>query len=151
MKKWIFCFIILFSIFYFNIPSKEIVRSVFAGQEEYSLYTLTFKNQNVSTNNFNNYFQNKNVVWIEPYISNLYSREMNSYKVYKFDYLSTQGNINRFLASFIKKLEQNNFKSQALKIRIDGLLLQRAMIYSNDEEIEEIKNKIENLEIEKNY
>ena len=149
MKKVLFIFILVFVLF-FNILADEEIKPVFNEiDSEYSLYILTFKNKNISTKNFNNYFNEIDTIWVEPYINDLYNK-LGNYR-YSFEYLSCQENINKMLNMFIKKFENSNYKSQILKIKIDGLLINKIMIYSNNSEIEKLTKNIENVEIEKKF
>lgn len=146
MKKIIV--LILISLFIFNLKDEK-VQTVFNEETEYSLYILTFPNKNISTENFINYFNNLKVIWIKPYMDNIYKKKMIKYSVYNFDSISIKSNINKFKNNFIKKLEENNYKKYALNYRIEGIKIEEIMVYCSNKQIDKINNQIENVDIVK--
>ena len=64
MKKIILTFTICFFVFLSINSKKEVYPTFNLINNDYSFYILEFKNQNISTNNFNRYFENIDVIWI---------------------------------------------------------------------------------------
>lgn len=126
MKK-----IVLFIIFIFllNLNYQEENISTFKEKNDNQFYILEFPNNNLSTNNFLNYFSDIQVIWVELNI------KLNVKK--RYNYI----NINQLRQSFFNELEENNYKSEAINYQISGVIINKIMIYSN-------KSKINNLNIE---
>lgn len=126
MKK-----IVLFIIFIFllNLNYQKENISTFKEKNDNQFYILEFPNNNLSTNNFLNYFSDIQVIWVELNI------KLNVKK--RYNYI----NINQLRQSFFNELEENNYKSEAINYQISGVIINKIMIYSN-------KSKINNLNIE---
>jgi len=110
------------------------------------LYILEFPNKNISTENFLDYFNNIKVIYIKPYLNNSYKKLIQNY-VYNFDLISTKSNINKFKNNFIKKLEDNNFRKEAINYKIEGIKIKEIMIYCSNQQIDILNNLIENVYI----
>lgn len=128
-------FIIVLTILILNSYNKNNIEPVFnEDNHEYSMYILEFPNQNISTNNIDNIFVNMKIIWLKPSINLLYKDKLN-YKIYYFEDVSIKENINRFKANFITKLENNNYKSDAINYKILGIKISKMQVYSNEEDI----------------
>lgn len=151
MKKIVITFFIFIACFgiYLGISKEDLATTFSDTETSYSMYILTFPNKNISTNNFEDYFNNFKVVWIEPYINDLYKTILQNYKVYQFEDISVKSNINRFKNNYVAVLENSGYRSESLKYKIDGVIIERTMIYCTDKDIERIINKIENVQVEK--
>ena len=119
MKKIILTFTICFFIFLNINLEKEIIPTFNAVNNDYSFYILEFKGQNVSTNNFDDYFKNIDVIWIEPYINPLYKQVKTRYQF---------KNIDDFKEEFINLLIKKGYRSNALNLKISGIKIKKMKI-----------------------
>lgn len=134
MKKIILTLTICFFIF-LSVSSKEkIVPTFNINNNNYSFYILEFQSHNVSTNNFNKYFENINVIWVEPYINPLY-------KQIKTQYLFKD--ISTFKKEFTDSLISQGYHSDALNLKIEGIKIKKMKVYSSERDIQNLK--IENM------
>ena len=151
MKKIVVLLLLFIACFgiYLGL-SKEQVTSTFNDYEtSYSIYELSFPNKNISTNNFEKYFKNYKIIEIKPYINKLYSNILSNYKSYQFSDISVNSNINRFKNNYVALLEKKGYRTEALKYKLDGIVIEKAIIYCSDKDIEEIITKIENIQVKK--
>lgn len=147
MKK-IFLFIIGMYIV-ISLSKSDNTKMVFnETNSPYSNFIINFQNNNISTNNIDNYFYDIKIVWIEPYINNLYKEKFKGYTKYEFDYISNKKNIEKFINAYNKKLEIYGFKQDILKYKIDGIKIKRMMIYCSLNELNTLKQKIDGLTVE---
>lgn len=116
---------------------------------EFSEYILTFPNQNISTNNFDIYFNGLKVIYVEAKVDKVYQETLKNYIKYEFTSLSNLENINKLKENIISVLEDNGFRKEAVTIRVEGLKLKSVKVYCTDKDINNLSNKIENLTIEK--
>lgn len=116
---------------------------------EFSEYILTFPNQNVSTNNFDIYFNDLKVIYVEAKVDKVYQQTLKNYIKYEFTSLSNLENINKLKENIISVLEDNGFRKEAVTIRVEGLKLKSVKVYCTDKDINNLSNNIENLTIEK--
>lgn len=135
MKKIILTLTICFFIF-LSVNSKEKIVPTFNinNNNNYSFYVLEFQSHNVSTNNFNKYFENINVIWVEPYINPLY-------KQIKTQYLFKD--ISTFKKEFTDFLIKKGYRSEALNLKIEGIKIKKMKVYSSERNIKNLK--IENM------
>ncbi len=134
MKKIILTFTICFFIF-LSINSKEEVYPTFnMMNNDYSFYILEFPNKNISTNNFDDYFKDIDVIWIEPYINSLYKQVKTRYQF---------TNIGKFKEEFIDLLIKKGYRSEALNLKIEGIKIKKMKVYSSESNITNLK--IENM------
>lgn len=132
MKKLI---IVILIVLILNVYNKNNIKFVFNEQNlEYSMYILEFPNQNVSTNNLEEIFNDMKIIWIEPSINLIYKDRLN-YKLYYFEDISIKENINRFKNNFITKLQNNNYKNDVINYQILGIKINRMKVYSNEQAI----------------
>jgi len=144
MKTFI---IVILTIFILNTYNKNNIEPVFNEDGyEYSMYILEFSNQNISTNNIEEIFENMKIIWVEPLINLVYKDKLN-YKLYYFEDISTKENIKRFKNNFITKLQNNNYKNDAINYQILGIKINRMKVYSNEQDI--INLDIEGLKYKK--
>ena len=111
---------------------------VFNEDNIYSVYTLEFPLKNISTNNFNDYFKNFDVISIEPYINTLYQSQIK--QQYQFI------NIDKFKEDYLKILENSGYRSEAVKLKIEGIKIKKIKVYSSNRDKARIK--IEKMVIE---
>jgi len=146
MKKIIIIVLILFLI---KIDYND-TQNVFYEKIEYSnLYEITCLN-NISTNNFNNYFKNIKVIWIKPKINNLYKDKLLKFNKYYFKDISNNKNIENFKNDYINYLNKIGYKSEALKLKTSGVMIEKIKVYLNEEDLIYIKQlpidiKVENV------
>lgn len=132
MKKIILTFTICFFVFLSINSKKEVYPTFNLINNDYSFYILEFKNQNISTNNFNRYFENIDVIWIEPDINPLYKQVKTRYQF---------KNIDSFKEEFVNELIQKGYRREALNLKIAGIKIKKIKVYSS-------KSVITNLKIE---
>ncbi len=125
MKKLLLTFTIcFFVIFSFK---EEKTMTTFNEDTTYSFYTLEFPLKNISTNNFNDYFKNIDVISIEPYINKLYQNQIK--QQYQFT------NIDKFKEDYLKVLENNGYRSEAVKLKIEGIKIKKIKVYSSNRDL----------------
>ena len=126
MKKVILLIILVFLL---NLTYEERISTTFKEDNEFDFYVLEFPNKNLSTNNFLNYFNDIQVVWVEV------DSKYNVKKRYNYT------NISELKKNYLKELENNNYKLEAINFKISGFIIKKIKIYSNI-------NKINKLNIE---
>lgn len=126
MKKII---ILIIFIFLLNLNYSENVITTFKENVDNSFYILEFPNNNITTNNFLNYFNDIQVIWVEV------DSKYNVKKRYNYT------NISELKKSYLKELENNNYKLEAINFKISGFIINKIKIYTNI-------NKINKLNIE---
>ena len=142
MKKYIISLLLVFILSI--IINKEDSLIVFNEENnEYGMYILEFSNYNISTNNIENNFKDIKIIWVEPYLNNLYKIK---YKYY-FEDISIEQNINKFKTNVIKKLNELNYKNVAINYEITGIKLNRLKVYCQEDDI--INLKIDGLKYKK--
>lgn len=137
MKKYIVCLLVLLLILIIN-KKNDAVMVFNEKNNEYSMYILEFSNQNISTNNLESVFKNIKIIWLEPVINIAYKDKLN-YKYYYFEDISLKQNINKFKNNFIKKLNDNNYKLDAINYEILGIKISKMKVYCNEEDILNLK------------
>ena len=132
MKKILILAICIFLLL--NFKEDKII-TAFNENEEYSFYILEFLNKNISTNNFDKYFSNLNVIWIEPYINELYADRIK--KRYKLD------NLNKFKSKYLEILIDNGYRNEAINLKLEGIKIKKIKLYASNKIVENLK--IENM------
>ncbi len=132
MKKILILAICIFLLL--NFKEDKII-TAFNENEEYSFYILEFLNKNISTNNFDKYFSNLNVIWIEPYINELYADRIK--KRYQFD------NLNKFKSKYLEILIDNGYRNEAINLKLEGIKIKKIKLYASNKIVENLK--IENM------
>lgn len=145
MKKYI---LFLLTIFVLSIILKqEPVMPVISYEDyEYSMYILEFPNKNLSTNNLEDYFNDIQIIWLYPYINEIYKEKIN-YKKYFFEPISLDENINKFKTNYLNYLNKYGYKTDALNYQISGIKIDRIKVYSKESDIKKIN--IENIKYRK--
>ena len=146
MKKYIIGLLTIIGLSFFINKNDEAVPVFNEQSTEYAMYILIFPNQNVSTNNLENIFKDIQIIWLEPSINVLYKERLN-YKQYYFEDIFLKENINRFKNNFLTKLQDNNYKLDAINLQISGIKINRMKVYSNEENIKNLK--IDGMKYEK--
>lgn len=124
--------------------------SVFLEKIEYSnLYEITCLN-NISTNNFLNYFNDIKIIWIKPKINILYKNKMLRFNKYYFKEISNEKNIENFKNEYISYINKIGYKSDSLKLKTSGIMIEKIKVYLSEEKLIYIKQlpidiKIENV------
>ncbi len=136
MKKILLTFTICFFVT-FNFKEEKTM-PVFNEDNIYSVYTLEFPLKNISTNNFNDYFKNFDVISIEPYINTLYQSQIK--QQYQFI------NIDKFKEDYLKILENSGYRSEAVKLKIEGIKIKKIKVYSSNRDLARVN--IEKMVIE---
>ncbi len=126
MKKII---LLIIFIFLLNFNYNEKIVTTFKEDVNNSFYILEFPNNNITTNNFLNYFDNIQVIWVEV------NSKYNVKKRYNYY------NIDKLKKDYLEELENNNYKLEAINHQISGIIINKIKVYSNI-------NKINKLNIE---
>ena len=149
MKKICLIILLLVSIFLFN--RKEKIISVFSTDDYYEIYYLDFRNTNLNTENFLNYFSDDSIdiLKIEPYINPIYKNKFD-FNSYLFDYSSKKNNIKNFKNKYLEKLKQINYNDYFL-YRVEGIKINLVKVYSNEEGIKRILKMDKNVKYVFNY
>ena len=126
MKKII---LLIIFIFLFNLNYSEKIVTTFKENNLNNFYILEFPNNNLSTNNFLNYFSDVQVIWIE------FNTKYDIKKRYVYK------DIDEVKNKYIDELNKNNYKMDAINMFVSGIIINKIKVYSNI-------NKINNLNIE---
>lgn len=126
MKKII---ILIIFIFLFNLNYSENIMTTFKENNLNNFYILEFPNNNLSTNNFLNYFNDIQVIWIE------FNTKYDVKKRYVYKDIVDVKN------KYIEELNKNNYKVDAINMFVSGIVINKIKVYSNI-------NKINSLNIE---
>ena len=126
MKKII---VLIIFIFLFNLNYSENIVTTFKENNLNNFYILEFPNNNLSTNNFLNYFSDVQVIWIE------FNTKYDIKKRYVYK------DIDEVKNKYIDELNKNNYKMDAINMFVSGIIINKIKVYSNI-------NKINNLNIE---
>ena len=126
MKKII---VLIIFIFLFNLNYSENIMTTFKENNLNNFYILEFPNNNLSTNNFLNYFSDVQVIWIE------FNTKYDIKKRYVYK------DIDEVKNKYIDELNKNNYKMDAINMFVSGIVINKIKVYSNI-------NKINNLNIE---
>ena len=126
MKKII---LLIIFIFLLNFNYNEKIFTTFKEDVNNSFYILEFPNNNITTNNFLNYFDNIQVIWVE--VNSRYNVKK------RYNYY----NIDKLKKDYLEELENNNYKLEAINHQISGIIINKIKVYSNI-------NKINKLNIE---
>lgn len=127
MKKFI---LFVFFLLFINNPSMPVFNEI---KLESNTYILEFPNQNISTNNFDLYFNDINVIWIEPYINDLYKIK----KIYQFKDIQT------FKNDVINELIKSNYKNESINLNISGIIIKKIKVNCDLDKIKKLN--IENI------
>lgn len=126
MKKILLAFTVCFFVLsYFK--EEKTVATFIEDDYSYSFYTLEFPSKNISTNNFNEYFNNIDVIMIEPYVNKLYENQIK--QQYQFT------SIDKFKEDYIKVLENSGYRSDAVKLKIEGIKIKKIKVYSSNRDL----------------
>ena len=128
MKKIIISIIFIFLL---NLNYNEKLMTTFKENNLNSFYILEFPNNNISTNNFSNYFKDIQVIWIE------FSSKFNVKKRYFYNNISDVKN------KYIDELNNNNYKTESVNIFVSGIVINKIKVYSNIDKINSLN--IENM------
>lgn len=126
MKKII---LLIIFIFLFNLNYSEKIVTTFKENNLNNFYILEFPNNNLSTNNFLNYFSDVQVIWIE------FNTKYDIKKRYVYK------DIDEVKNKYIDELNKNNYKMDAINMFVSGIVINKIKVYSNI-------NKINSLNIE---
>ncbi len=126
MKKII---LLIIFIFLFNLNYSEKIVTTFKENNLNNFYILEFPNNNLSTNNFLNYFSDVQVIWIE------FNTKYDIKKRYVYK------DIDEVKNKYIDELNKNNYKVDAINMFVSGIIINKIKVYSNI-------NKINSLNIE---
>ncbi len=128
MKKVI---LLIIFIFLLNLNCNEKVITTFKENNINNFYILEFPNNNISTNNFLNYFGNIQVIWVEV------NTKFNVKKRYKYT------DIDKLKEDYFNELNNNNYKLEVINFQISGIIINKIKVYSNIDKINKLN--IENM------
>lgn len=130
--------IILFTIF---TPNKT--ESVFSENDGVVLRKFDTKDLLLTTNNFSKYFDDIDVISINPNINKIYKDKFKNLETYKFDKLySNNQNIIKFKNYYISNLSNSGINVD--DFIIDGIKIDNVNLYISSNELNILKNKIIN-------
>ena len=149
MKKIVIILVLLCILFIIN--KKETIISVFNSDDQYDIYYLDFRDSNLNTDNFLDYFDNINidVLKIEPYINPLYKDKFNLDE-YLFNYSGKGNNIKKFKDKYLEELKQINYSDYTSCI-INGIKINMVKVFTTKEEIKKIIKNNKNVKYVFNY
>ncbi len=148
MKKYYLLFILMIIIIL--LVKEEKIVSVFYDYNSYDIYYLDFRNTNLTTENFSEYFNDKiDILKITPHINKIYKNKF-KFDEYLFDYSSYNNNIKIFKEEFLKELKIINYDDY-VKCKINGIKIDMVKVYSNKEDILKIIRKDKNVKYVFNY
>lgn len=132
MKKLL---LVILVFLFISLINKDEVKLVFNEQEEsYNIYEINFKN-NINTKDLS-IFDNITVISITPKIDEKYKDKFSI--VYTFEpNLKLETNVNRFINSYINKMNELNYKNEAISAKINGVNIESIVIYTS---LDQIKN-----------
>lgn len=128
MKKVI---LLIIFIFLLNLNCNEKVITTFKENNINNFYILEFPNNNISTNNFLNYFGNIQVIWVEV------NTKFNVKKRYKYT------DVDKLKVDYFNELKNNNYKLEVINFQISGIIINKIKVYSNIDKINKLN--IENM------
>ena len=104
--------------------------------DSYNLHTLTF--ENLSTNNFLDYFSNIDVIRIYPYINPIYKNNIGDifYEVRGYD-LSDE--INKFEKSYLNLIKKNSYLDYNY-LYTNGINISKMDVYISNKDLYNIIN-----------
>lgn len=112
-----------------------------------NLYEITFIN-NLSTNNFLNYFNDIKVIWIKPKNNIIYQGKLKKYNIYYFKEIPNHINIENFKNNYIDYINKLGFISEAMKLNVSGIMIYKMKIYVSEEQLNYIKRVLTDIKIE---
>lgn len=130
MKKVLFIFFLLLILF--CLKNQDNTELVF--QEinyDRARYCIDVKNENVTTNNINEIFNNIEIISVYPYFNNSYKKLLNN-----LDFV-TLDNINLYYRDLLKQLGKYNWVSNYY----EGIKLEKIKIYAFENEVEALFSK----------
>ena len=149
MKKYYILFILIIIIIF--MVQEEKYEAVFETDNIYEIYYLDFRNSNLNTNNFNDYFNDEtiDVLKITPHISEIYVNKFN-FDEYLFDYSSYNSNIKKFKDSFLEQLKLINYDDYE-SAKINGIKIDMVKVFANKNSILKILKSDKNVKYVFNY
>jgi hypothetical protein len=129
MKRLFFVIAVIFFISISCIKSNNY--SEFLDDDSYNLYSLFV--EDLSTNNFLDYFSNLNVMSIYPYINPIYQKNVGEfyYKI-KSAYLSYE--IDSFRSEFLNLIKKNSYMDYNF-LFINGIKISRVDVYMSGNDL----------------
>lgn len=147
MKKILLIVLILGLLLF--VPKDDIVpvfKEVDVGTNQYE---IVFTNRELTTKNFIEYFNNYKVISIHPYINPLYKEKATNIYKYTFDYTNISSNLNKFEQRYITFLEQKGYKQESIKIRLNGIVIEKVVLYSEEKDVLDLKVHFPKLQYKK--
>ena len=141
-KIFILLFLIIVCVFCSLIITKsDKIETVFNEQiNSYDLYLLDVSKEDINTFNIVNYFDNIKIIEIYPYINPIYKKLINISN-YKFNtVLSNKKNISLFVNEYLNLLDKNSLKDEIVKYRINGIKINKILVYASNSDINNLIN-----------
>lgn len=141
MKKVLFIFFLIF--FCYFLPNKRIetTTTFIEYNNSYNKYDVNIYSCNITTKNINNIFSNYNIkiVALYPYIEKYYKNILsNDLEYFYIENIKDLSSFNNYYKRLLKKLGLNN---NANLININGIRLEKIIIYSKYNEFNRLKSK----------
>lgn len=144
MKKVVIVLLIFVMIILF--PKEKVEHAFKESINGYYKYELIFENRELSTFNFEEYLKDYKILTIFPSIPTIYKNKI-TFNSYSFNpYQTMSWNIARFEEKYIASLEDLGYRKEAVKVRTNGLIIDKIIIYSEEKAITKLKNYFPNLQ-----
>ncbi len=145
-KTIIFLTIILLVILSSNSHEKtKLVYNEISNDNEYNQIYLLFEDKNLTTNNFNDFFKNIKVLKVYPYINPIYAGKIKANYNYEFNWENHNYDLEKIKNDFISKLKNIGLTNEANEYQINGVVINKVLIYSNLGKIKNIFKNYNNI------
>jgi len=118
----------------------ELAYNEITNDSEYTQIYLTFENNILNTNNFEDYFKDIEVLKVYPYINPVYAGRIKANYSYSFTHNNHNYDLERFKNNYINTLRNIGLISEANEYQVRGVIIKKVLIYSNLDNIKEIIN-----------
>ena len=149
MKKYYVLFLLIIIISF--VVQDENTLAAFNYNDIYDIYYLDFRDTNLNTNNFNDYFnlEDIDILKISPHIEETYKSKF-KFDEYLFDYSSYSNNIKKFKDYFLEQIRLINYNDYELA-KVNGIKIDMVKVFTTKNIILKIINKDKNVKYMFNY
>lgn len=150
LKKLSLLSIILLSLLLLNFKKEktELVYSEKNSDTDYRQIYLLFENNNLNTNNFNDYFKDIKVLKVYPYINPIYAGKIKANYNYSFTRENYELDLEKFKNNYINKLREIGLQNEANNCQMSGVIINKVLIY---EPLSKIKNNISEFNVKYSF
>ena len=118
----------------------ELAYNEITNDSEYTQIYLTFENNILNTNNFEDYFKDIEVLKVYPYINPVYAGRIKANYSYSFTHNNHNYDLERFKNNYINTLRNIGLIGEANEYQVKGVIIKKVLIYSDLESIKKIVN-----------